>query len=86
MVTLEMLNRPCPCLLINIYGTSKKSNRLWAIGGCRTTSVLFRVGKGTAFKKVLNVKEFENIGMVFSNSKSTVAEITEAVNKAFVLL
>lgn len=57
-----------------------------AIGGCKTTSLSFGVGKGTAFKKLLNVEDFQNIAMVFSDPKSTVAEVTEAGKKAFGML
>lgn len=57
-----------------------------AIGGCTTTSMSFGIGKGSAFKKLLNVNEFQNIAMVFSDPKSTVAEIIDAGNKAFVML
>lgn len=57
-----------------------------AIGGCKTTSVSFGIGKGTSFKKLLNEMEFQNAAMVFSDPKSTVAQVTEAGNKAIVML
>lgn len=57
-----------------------------AISGCKTTSHLFGVGKAAVLKKLLNADEFQAIASVFSNSNSTVSEITEAGNRAIVML
>ncbi len=57
-----------------------------AITGCKTTSTLFGVGKGSALKKLLKVPEFETIATIFSDPTSKITEIVEAGNRAIVML
>lgn len=57
-----------------------------AITGCKTTSHLFGVGKGTALKKLLKVPEFQTIATTFRDPNSTITEIIESGNRAIVML
>lgn len=57
-----------------------------AITGCKTTSHLFGIGKGSALKKLLKVPEFQTIATIFSDPNSKITEIVEAGNRAMVIL
>lgn len=57
-----------------------------AFTGCKTTSHLFGVGKGSALKKLLKVPEFLTIAMIFSDPNSKISEIVVAGSRAIVML
>lgn len=57
-----------------------------AIAGCKTTSHLFGVGKGSALKKLLKSEEFQRVARTFNEPHSSIDEILESGKKAIVSL
>lgn len=57
-----------------------------AIGGCKTTSHLHTIGKGTILKTFLKFDEFRSIAAVFVNENSSIPQIVKAGNRALSMI
>lgn len=59
---------------------------LHAFTGCDTTSHIHGIGMSTAFKKLMNSDELQNVAEIFCKEDRTQAEIEDAGKKAILLL